>query len=201
MEMGAEIIKEVISQSGIMITRFYDIIKTLNTKFEEDGDEFSPQEYKEQITNQKRYAQYYREQLKDLQAPLKAYVTKKEQMISSGEDVLRDDGMIKQRKKLLEKLSKVKLEQEEITLFTDDFIKAEQDINTYTEKIQKIENRLQVSSPKELRQLGGSEHRTKCGEIEQTLQLSSYEIKVLIKDLQITEKDVRNIELHLRGAV
>jgi len=195
MEMGAEIIKEVISQSGIMITRFYDIIKTLNTKFEEDGDEFSPQEYKEQITNQKRYAQYYREQLKDLQAPLKAYVTKKEQMISSGEDVLRDDGMIKQRKKLLEKLSKVKLEQEEITLFTDDFIKAEQDINTYTEKIQKIENRLQVSSPKELRQLGRDLNTsTKCGEIEQTLQLSSYEIKDLIKDLQITEKDVRNIE-------
>jgi RNA polymerase primary sigma factor len=103
--------------------------------------------------------------------------------------------MIKQRKKLLEKLSKVKLEQEEITLFTDDFIKAEQDINTYTEKIQKIENRLQVSSPKELRQLGRDLNTsTKCGEIEQTLQLSSYEIKDLIKDLQITEKDVRNIE-------
>lgn len=77
MEKGAEIIKEVISQSGIMITKFHEIVKTLNTKFEEDGDEFSPQEYKEQITNQKRYSQYYREQLKDLQSSLKSYISRK----------------------------------------------------------------------------------------------------------------------------
>lgn len=195
MEKGAEIIKEVISQSGIMITKFHEIVKTLSTKFEEDGDEFSPQEYKEQITNQKRYSQYYREQLKDLQSSLKSYISKKEQMISSGEDILHDDGMAKQRRKLLDKLSKVKLEQEEILAFTNDFVKAETDINTCTEKIQKIENRLQISNAKELRQLGRDLNTsTKSGEIEQTLQLSSYEIKDLIKDLQVTEKEVRNIE-------
>ena len=195
MEKGAEIIKEVISQSGVMITKFHEIVKTLSTKFEEDGDEFSPQEYKEQITNQKRYSQYYREQLKDLQSSLKSYISKKEQMISSGEDILHDDGMAKQRRKLLDKLSKVKLEQEEILAFTNDFVKAETDINTCTEKIQKIENRLQISNAKELRQLGRDLNTsTKSGEIEQTLQLSSYEIKDLIKDLQVTEKEVRNIE-------
>jgi len=195
MEKGAEIIKEVIGQSGIMITKFYDIVKTLNTKFDEEGDEFTPQEYKEQITNQKRYSQYYREQLKDLQGPLKNYIAKKEQMISSGEDVLHDEGMDKARGKLLEKLSKVKLEQEEIMSFTDDFVEAETNINKCTEKIQKIENRLQINSAKELRQLGRDLNTsTKSSEIEQTLQLSSYEIKDLIKDLQVTEKEVRNIE-------
>ena len=37
MEDGAAIIKEVIQESGIMITRFHDIIRTLNTKMEEIG--------------------------------------------------------------------------------------------------------------------------------------------------------------------
>ena len=103
--------------------------------------------------------------------------------------------MDKARGKLLEKLSKVKLEQEEIMSFTDDFVEAETNINKCTEKIQKIENRLQINSAKELRQLGRDLNTsTKSSEIEQTLQLSSYEIKDLIKDLQVTEKEVRNIE-------
>jgi len=195
MEKGAEIIKEVIGQSGIMITRFYSIIKTLNTKIEEEEDEYSPKDYKDLVTNQKRFSQYYKDQLKELQGLLKSYVAKKEQMISSGEDVLHDDVLSKQRTKLLEKLDKVKLEQEEIMAFTDDFVQAEAQIISCTEKKQQLENRLQIKNAKELRQLGRDLNTsTKCKEIEQSLQLTSDKTKDLIRDLQLTEKELKNIE-------
>ncbi|MFA6783993.1 MAG: sigma-70 factor domain-containing protein, partial [Sphaerochaeta sp.] len=61
MEDGALIIKEVIQESGIMITRFYDIIKTLNTKIEGQEEEYNAKDYKDLVTNQKRFSQYYRE--------------------------------------------------------------------------------------------------------------------------------------------
>jgi len=201
MEEGAEIIKEVISKSGILITRFANIVQTLNMKIEETEDEFTPKDYKEMVANQKRYSQYYKEQLKDIQPLLKNYIQHKEQLISSGADIFHDESMVKQRVKLLEKLSKVKLEQEEIMAFTEDFIDAEQKINSCTEKKQKIENRLQITNAKELRQLGRDLNTsTKCKEIETKLNLSSDEIKDLIRDLQLTEKELRNIEYQFEEA-
>ena len=95
MEDGALIIQEVIQESGIMITRFYEIIRTLNTKIEGQEEEYNAKDFKELVSNQKRYTQNYKEPLKDVQAQLRSYIAKKEQMISSGIDVLNDEGLAK----------------------------------------------------------------------------------------------------------
>jgi RNA polymerase primary sigma factor len=195
MEDGALIIKEVIQESGIMITLFYDIIKTLNTKIEGQEEEYNAKEYKELVTNQKRYSQYYREQLRDVQGMLKNYIAKKEQMISSGEDIFHDEGLRKTRTTLLKKLAKVELQPEEITTFTMDFVNAELKIRTYKEKKQQLENKLHISSPKELRQLGRDlATQSRCSRIVEELHLSSDTIKDLIRELQLTEKNLKNIE-------
>ena len=195
MEDGALIIKEVIQESGVMITRFYDIIKTLNTKIEGQEEEYNAKDYKELVTNQKRFTQFYREQLKDVQASLKNYIAKKEQMISSGEDVLHDETLIKTRIALLKKLAKVDLQPEEITSFTHDFVDAENRIRSYKEKKQQLENKLHISSAKELRQLGRDlATQSRSAKIEEELHLSSDTIKDLIRELQLTDKDLRQIE-------
>lgn len=195
MEDGAFIIKEVIQDSGIMISRFYEVIKTLNTKIEGQEEEYNAKDYKELVTNQKRYSQFYKEQLKDVQASLRNYIAKKEQMISSGEDVLRDEGLAKIRVTLLKKLAKVELQPEEITLFTQDFVDAENKIRTYKEKKQQLENKLHISSAKELRQLGRDlATQSRSAKIEEELHLSSDTIKDLIRELQLTEKELKAIE-------
>lgn len=195
MEDGALIIKEVIQESGVMITRFYEIIKTLNTKIEGQEEEYNAKDYKELVTNQKRFTQFYREQLKDVQASLKNYIAKKEQMISSGEDVLHDETLIKTRIALLKKLAKVDLQPEEITSFTHDFVDAENRIRSYKEKKQQLENKLHISSAKELRQLGRDlATQSRSAKIEEELHLSSDTIKDLIRELQLTDKDLRQIE-------
>ncbi|MDD3423403.1 RNA polymerase primary sigma factor [Sphaerochaeta associata] len=195
MEDGALIIKEVIQESGVLITRFHEIVKTLNTKIEGQEEEYNAKDYKELVTNQKRFTQFYKEQIKDVQAGLKNYIAKKEQMISSGEDVLHDEALIKTRITLLKKLAKVDLQPEEITSFTHDFVDAENRIRSYKEKKQQLENKLHISSAKELRQLGRDlATQSRSAKIEEELHLSSDTIKDLIRELQLTEKDLRQIE-------
>ena len=195
MEDGALIIKEVIQESGIMITRFYDIIKTLNTKIEGQEEEYNAKDYKDLVTNQKRFSQYYREPLKEVQATLKNYIAKKEQMISSGEDVFHDESLSKTRNTLLKKLAKIDLQPEEITNFTHDFVDAENRIRSYKEKKQQLENKLHISSAKELRQLGRDlATQNRCAKIEEELHLTSDTIKDLIRELQLTDKDLKLIE-------
>ncbi len=195
MEDGALIIKEVIQESGVMITRFYEIFKTLNMKIEGQEEEYNAKDYKELVTVQKRFTQSYKEPLKEVQAGLKNYMGKKEQMISTGEDVLRDEALLKSRKTLLKKLGKIDLQPEEITSFTHDFIDAENRIRSYREKKQQLENKLHITNPKELRQLGRDlATQGKSAIIEEELHLSSDTIKDLIRELQLTEKDLKQIE-------
>jgi RNA polymerase primary sigma factor len=189
------IIREVIQESGVMITRFYEIFKTLNLKIEGQEEEYSAKDYKELVTIQKRFNQFYKEPLKEVQAGLKSYMGKKEQMISTGEDILRDEELLKSRKALLKKLGKIELQPEEITSFTHDFIDAENRIRSYKEKKQQLENKLHITNPKELRQLGRDlATQGKSTIIEEELHLSSDTIKDLIRDLQLTEKDLKLIE-------
>jgi len=195
MEDGALIIKEVIQESGIMITRFYDIVKTLNTKMEGQEEEYNAKEYKDLMTNQKRFTQYYKEPLKEVQAVLKNYMAKKEQMISSGEDIFHDETLLKSRLTLLKKLGKIDLQPEEITSFTHDFVSSENKIRSYKEKKQMLENKLHISTPKELRQLGRDlATQSRCSLIEEELHLTSDTIKNLIRELQLTDKDLKLIE-------
>ncbi len=195
MEEGSRIIKDVIQKSGIMITCFNEIIQKLNIKVDETEMEFSAKDLKDLISEQKRYTQYYRDQLKDVQTPLKNYIAQKQSMISSGEDVLHDESLNKKRATLLRKLSKVELQPEEITSFTDKFVNAEEKIIALKEKKASIENRLRVSSSKELRQMGRDlVTPSKRDALEERLKLSADEIKDQIRDIQLTEKELKNIE-------
>ncbi len=195
MEEGSKIIKDVIRQSGIMITNFYKIKEKLDTKLEETDEEFSPKDLKGLLNEQKRYSQCYKEQLKDIQSPLKTYIATKQAMISSGEDVLHDDALSKKRMTLLKKLAKIELQPEEITSFTEQFVNAEENINKFREKKDSMERRLGVSSSRELRQMGRDlVTPAKREPLETRLNLTSDNIKDMIRDIQLTEKDLRNIE-------
>ncbi|MFA5446957.1 MAG: RNA polymerase sigma factor RpoD [Sphaerochaeta sp.] len=195
MEDGALIIQEVIQESGIMITRFHEIIKTLNAKIEEQEEEYNAKDFKELVANQKRFTQNYKAPLKDVQGQLRTYISKKEQMISSGVDVLHDESLAKTRSTLLKKLSKIELQPEEITSFTHDFIDTENKIRSYKERKQQLENKLHITNAKELRQLGRDlATQSRSAKIEEELHLSSDTIKDLIKDLQLTEKELKLIE-------
>ena len=100
MEEGALIIKNVIQQSGIMITCFSQILEKLNTKYEE-AEDYNAKDQKELITEQKRYCTFYKESLKECQSAMKNYNELKQSKFASGEEVLHNDELVKKKNNLL----------------------------------------------------------------------------------------------------
>ena len=195
MEEGAEIIKNVILKSGVLISSFNDIMEVVNTRFDEEELEFSPKELKEKMNDQKRYVQFYREVLKDISAPLKNYIELKKKTVATGGEILLDESFSKKRVTLLKKLSKVELQPEEISGFTDRYLSAERSIFELQRKKSSIESQLGVGSVRELRLMGRNlAVPTQRLELERRLNMPADKIKELIRDVQLTEKQLKNIE-------
>ncbi|MDC7246294.1 MAG: RNA polymerase sigma factor RpoD [Sphaerochaetaceae bacterium] len=195
MEEGAEIIKEVILKSGVLISSFSQIAEVASMRFEDEDLEFSQKELKEKMNDQKRYLQCYKDILKEVSSALKNYTEAKKKAIASGIDFNQDDALKKKHNMLLKKLSKVELQPEEISSFSTKYIQAEHDIINLQNKKSTIEIRLGINSVKELRSLGRTlaipSQRTV---LEKRLNMNSDAIKDLIREVQLTDKALKNIE-------
>lgn len=92
-------------------------------------------------------------------------------------------------------VTSIELQQEEIDDLTDIFISARDKIISCNERKKISEDHLKVSSLKELRQLGRDlATPSKASGIEEALGMTSDQIKEEIKELQLTEKELRSIE-------
>lgn len=200
MEEGALIIKNVIQQSGIMITSFTQILEKLNTKYEE-AEDYNAKDQKELITEQKRYCTFYKESLKECQSALRNYNELKQNKFASGEEVLHNDELVKKKTNLLKKLSQIEIQPEEITMFTDRFISAEHDINELKNNRLILEDKLQVSNDKEVRQLSRDlVTQSKRFAVESKLNMALDEIKDLISQYQTTVRSLRKIEFEFEDS-
>ena len=200
MEEGALIIKNVIQQSGIMITSFTQILEKLNTKYEE-AEDYNAKDQKELITEQKRYCTFYKESLKECQSALKNYNELKQNKFASGEEVLHNDELVKKKTNLLKKLSQIEIQPEEITMFTDRFISAEHDINELKNNRLILEDKLQVSNDKDVRQLSRDlVTQSKRFAVESKLNMALDEIKDLISQYQTTVRSLRKIEFEFEDS-
>ena len=92
-------------------------------------------------------------------------------------------------------ITNITLQQEEIDDLTNIFIEAKNKINSCIKKKAESASRLMIKNMKELRQLGRDlATRSKASVIEAELGLTSDQIKDEIKELQLTEKELKNIE-------
>lgn len=194
MEEGALIIKNVIQQSGILITCFSQILEKLNTRYEE-AEDFNEKNQKELIAEQKRYSSFYKEGLKECQSALKNYNELKQNKFASGEEILRNDELVKKKHQLLKKLSQIEIQPEEINMFTDRFIEAEHDINELKNNKTILESKLQVTNDKEVRQLSRDlVTASKRFNVESRLGMPLEDIKDFISRYQTTVRGLRKIE-------
>ncbi len=195
MEEGALIIKSVISKSGIMITEFAGILEKISIKYDDVEDFASPKDQKELIGEQKRYVAFYKDSLKEIQSYLRGYIEMKAQKQAAGEDVFHSEELVKKHNYLLKKLSKIDIQPEEISMFTDRFLDAEKSIISLNENRQSCERRLKISSLKDARQLSrdlliGSKREA----VEADLGMTTEEIKELTTRYQGTLRQLRTIE-------
>ncbi|RKX78472.1 MAG: RNA polymerase sigma factor RpoD [Spirochaetes bacterium] len=202
MEDGENIIKRVIKGSGMIIPEIYNLIQKTFSKIDPKEMDISKKEISEILAERRRLNQNYREQLKGVIPLIKQYIEQKKKIVSIGGDVLTDEYLQKKRKIILDHIKKIEIHPEEIIRFSDKFTNATKKIKKYKKEQERIERRLGVYSMRELRNLGrGLAIAEQRGKIESELGLPADTIKEKIRQIQITEKKLKKLEIDFENSI
>ncbi len=195
MEEGENIIKGIIKRSGVLIPEFH-AIAVKATRREAKDSSMQRKENTEKIAERRRLNQFYRDVIRDCLVDLKDYVEHKRRIISRGGDLFVETELTAKRDSLLIRLKEAEIHPEEINAFSEKFISSAKKIRKYRKEQERIERILRISSTKELRALGRNlTVKEKRGQIEDELGLSSDDIKEKIRQIQVTEKKLRELEI------
>jgi RNA polymerase primary sigma factor len=202
MENGENIIKNVIKKSGMIIPEFYHIANRAFSKKDPRELNFSKKEITEYMTERRRLNQFYKEPLRLMGGDLKNYIEIKRRLINRGGNFFTDPELNAIRGRILSVIDSAEIHPDEITGFSEKFVQAAKKIKKFKKEQERIEKRLRVGSLKELRALGrGLTIREERERLENELELSSDEIKELIRHIQVTEKKLRNLEADFEESV
>jgi len=194
MEDGEEIIKAILRKSGMLIAEFHMLtVKALR----KDAKDASGQrkENTEKIAERRRLNQFYRDVIRDNLQELRDYVDLKKKILAKGGDIFTDDELVHGRANLLDVIRQTEVHPEEISSFSEKFINAAKKITKYRREQDRIQRILQISSLKDIRTLGRNlTIKEKREAIEEQLGLPSEEIKEKIRQLQVTDKKLKELE-------
>jgi RNA polymerase primary sigma factor len=194
MEDGEEIIKAILRKSGMLIPEFHLLtVKALRKEAKDSSGQ--RKENTEKIAERRRLNQFYKDIIRDNLQELREYVDLKKKIIAKGGDIFIDQELIKRRTTLLEKIRSTEIHPEEISSFSEKFINAAKKINKYRREQDRIQRILQILSLRDIRILGRNlTIKEKREAIEFQLGLPSEEIKEKIRQLQVTEKKLKELE-------
>jgi RNA polymerase primary sigma factor len=195
MEEGENIIKGIIKKSGVLISEFYGIAVKATRREAKDAS-LQRKENTEKIAERRRLNQFYKDVIRDCFSDLKEYMEHKRKIVARGGDLFEDQELATMRQALLDKLQDAEIHPEEINTFSEKFITAAKKIRKYRKEQERLERILQISNMRELRTLGRNlTVKEKREAIEESLGLSSDEIKEKIRQIQVTEKKLKEMEI------
>ncbi|MDR1894331.1 MAG: RNA polymerase sigma factor RpoD [Spirochaetales bacterium] len=196
MEEGENIIKGVLKKSGMIIPEIYRLQKKINSRIDPKEMDLTKKEASDLLAEKRRVTQIYKESLKELGTVLKQYMELKKKLVLSGGNILEDEALSRKRKKLIRILAKIELHPEEILQFSEKFIIAEKKIKRYRKEQLKLERKLRITNIRELRSMGRKLAITGQREIiVNDLQMSADDIKEKIRQIQLTEKKLKGLEI------
>ncbi len=202
MEEGGNILKRVISHSGIIIPEAYMLSQKVFSRAEANEQNMTKKEISDLMAERRRLNQFYKEPLKDVLSSLKSYMEQKNKILSLGGNILEDEALRRKAKNIMNHLKNMDLQQEEINSLSEKFIETSRKIDKYITEQHKIEKTLGVSTPAELRTLGRSlATASKRRAIEEKLGLPAEDIKEKIRIIQLNEKKLRGIETDFENSI
>jgi RNA polymerase primary sigma factor len=196
MEDGENIIKRIVKNSGMIIPEFAFLSQeTLSRGEPRDDINRSKKELSDFLAEKRRLTQFYKEPLKAISAPLRQYMDLKDRLTTVGTELLEDEELANLRMSLLLEIEQIDIHPDEISKFSDKFINASRRIKKYQKEQAKIERRLRVNNMRDLRNLGRSlASALEKDELEAKLGLTSDAIKEKIRQIQIADKKLKQLE-------
>jgi RNA polymerase primary sigma factor len=202
MEDGENIIKRVLKKSGMIIPEFFHIAQKAFSKKDLRELNLTKKEITEHMTERRRLNQFYKETLRLALPDLKSYIDAKRKLIGRGINIFEDHELNEIRARLMKIIGSAEIHPEEITGFSEKFIQASKRIKRYKKDQERIEKHLHVNSLKELRALGrGLTVKEEREKLEDALGLSSDEIKDKIRQIQVNEKKLRQMEAEFEESI
>jgi RNA polymerase primary sigma factor len=198
MEDGENIIKAVITNSGAIIPEFFRISERARSAKEPTDLNLSKKEASEFLADRRRLNAWYKDSIRELTPGMRTYIDLKEKVAQERGTVLGDTRLPKARSPILSQLKKLAFHQDEINGVSDLFANAARRINSINLQQERIERKLHVRTAKELRDLGrGLAQKASQERIEADLRLDAEQIKELIRDYQVNEKRLIELENEL----
>ena len=195
MEEGENIIKEVFTSSGALIPQFYDIAERARSAKDPRELNLNKKEASEFLADRRRLNAWYKETIRELYGNLRCYVDTKQRIAAEGGAVLGNDRLQAMRAPILKALKSMAFHQEEINEVSDRFADAARRIRFISAEQSNIESQLKVDNSKELRSLGrGLAQHADRERIESHLETPAEKIKELIRDYQVNEHKLANLE-------
>jgi RNA polymerase primary sigma factor len=152
MEEGENIVKGVIKNSGVLVREFLRLgLRATSVKDPREMN-LSKKEATEYLAETRKLGAFYREPFKDHLAGVKRYMEMKRQTESEGGDIF-DDAFLEIRKDVTDSLKKVELRPEDMAAIADRLIGVARRIRSLQKEIGRIEKRLHIASPKDMKSL------------------------------------------------
>ena len=204
MEAGKNIIKNVILNSGIMITEFFAVAHKAFTRIDMHEPGRPRKEINEEMAEKRRLKSCYSEYIKPVLSEMKQYMALKKQMFEANQTsrIFDDPQLVALRSKIQPALQKIDIQTEELDKFTQKFKDAVKKIDEYHQIQEKKMRELRISNSLELRSLGRRiSIRSEAAKLEEELNLQTDSIREKYTQIQKIDKKLQLLEYEFENTI
>ena len=204
MEEGLNIIKKVISNSGMIIPEFYTICHTIYKKIDPHEPGKARKEINELMAERRRLRSCYVEYVRPIREQMVEYIRLKKQLHTEDPsmNIFNDENLIALRNVIKEKVANAELQTEEIESFSNKFIVASKRINEYHTIQDRRMKKLRITDAVGLRSIGRRlAIRAESVKLEKELGLTADEIRSDYTEIQKIDRKLRELEYDFENSV
>ncbi|GAB6393222.1 MAG: RNA polymerase sigma factor RpoD (Sigma-70) [Treponematales bacterium] len=202
MEDGENSVRTALKNSGFIITEFYGIAQKVLVRKNAAEKKVLKKEMNDEMAENRRLAQFYKERLKEISSDLKSYIEGRRKVLARGGKISEDKELCASRNRILEVIEAMEIQPEDIEVFSEKFINAAKHIKHYLKDRERLVKHLRAGSAKDLRGLGRAltieEERKR---IEKELGISTNEIKEKIRQVQLADKKIEQMEIDFEESI
>ena len=152
METGENIIKGVIRNSGVLVREFLRLGLRATSVRDPREMNLTKKETTEYLAETRKLGAYYKEPFRDHLPDIKRYMEMKRQTESEGGDIF-DETFVEKRRDVADSLKKVELRPEDLSAIAERLIGVARRIRSLQKEISRVEKRLHVASPRDMKAL------------------------------------------------
>ena len=204
MEDGLNIIKKVISNSGMIIPEFYTICHTIYKKIDPHEPGKARKEINELMAERRRLRSCYVEYVKPIREQMSDYMSLKKQLHTEDPsmNIFNDENLIRLKAPIKESIASVELQTEEIEAFSNKFIVASKQIDEYHTIQDRRMKKLRISDAVGLRSIGRRlAIRAESVKLEKELGMTADEIRSDYTEIQKIDRKLRELEYDFENSV